>query len=89
MRKQCLVQKKDYRHLDKIIKEGTFIKKYVQCERKICVYWIFILCDGEYGYFDGYNLWYEIPVALAKLLDIEKYLRGEDFSIKNGNYIVK
>ena len=38
--------KKDYRHLDMIIREGTFIKKYVQCEQKICVYWIFILCDG-------------------------------------------
>lgn len=80
--------RRDYRHLDKIIKSGKFIRKFVNCDGNVCVYWIFILCDGEFGYFDGYKYHCEIPISLAKLLDIEKYLYEEEISVGNGNYFI-
>ena len=48
-------ESRDYRHLDKIIREGFFEKKYLQCGNKYSALWLFILCDGEFGYFDGYK----------------------------------
>ena len=78
----------NYKHLDEIIRSEAFIKKYVQCEQKICVYWIFILCDGEFGYFDGYTLHDNIPLAIAKLLDLEKDLKTKEFAIKDGCYVL-
>lgn len=82
-------EKNDYRHLDRIIRDEGFIKKYLQCGKKICACWIFIFCDGEFGYFDGYKYSYEIPVALAKLLDIETYLPTKELTVKNGSYVIK
>ena len=82
-------ERRDYRHLDQIIRDGLFMKKYLQCGKKLCACWIFNLCDGEFGYFDGYKYSYEIPVAIAKLLDIEKYLSAEYLTVKNENYVVK
>lgn len=78
----------DYKHLDEVIRSGCFIKKYILCERKKTVYWVFILCDGEFGYFDGYKYWNEIPISLAKLLDIEDLLSRKEFTVKNGSYVV-
>ena len=81
---------RDYRHLDKVIREGTFSKKYLQCGYKYSVWWIFIFCDGEFGYFDGYKYCKEIPVSIAKVLDVERYLTdNEDVYVQNGNYVVK
>ena len=79
--------KQDYTHLDEIIRAGMFIKKYVQCEKNIGVYWIFIFCDGEFGVFDGYKYTNEIPVSLAQLVNLEMNLET-DVIIKNGNYII-
>lgn len=79
---------RDYRHLDSIIRDGLFKRRYVQSGRKISGYWIFILCDGEFGYFDGYTLEHKIPVALAKLCDVEDILSRPDFIIKDGYYLV-
>ena len=76
----------DYRHLDGIIRNDGFIKKYVQCEGRICVYWIFILCEGEYGYFDGFKYSRSIPISIAKLLNIEQFLKRKEFQIKDGCY---
>lgn len=81
--------RRNYRHLDQIIRDGAFIKKYLQCGKKLCACWIFIFCAGEFGYFDGYKYSYEIPVALAKLLDIEADLHTKDITVKNGNYVIK
>ena len=75
--------KEDYRHIDGIIRDNEFIKKYIQCDRKVCTYWIFILCDGEFGYFDGYKLYHKIPIGLANLLDIKKHMS------KNGKLTYK
>lgn len=81
-------EERDYRHLDFIIRNNSFIKKYMECDNRVCSYWIFILCDGEFGYFDGYRYIEEIPVSLAKLLDIENYLKTSEFVNKNGNYFL-
>ena len=80
---------RDYRHLDKIIRAGLFKKKYLQCGNKYSACWIFIFCDGEFGYFDGYRYCNEIPVSIAKLLDVERDLSNdEDVHIQNGNYVI-
>lgn len=76
----------DYRHLDGIIRNDGFIKKYVRCEGRISVYWIFILCEGEYGYFDGFKYSRSIPISIAKLLDVEQFLKRKEFQIKDGCY---
>lgn len=81
---------RDYRHLDMIIRNGIFNKRYLQCGNKYSAFWFFIFCDGEFGYFDGYKYCKEIPVSIAKVLDVEKYLTDdEDVYIQNGNYVVK
>ena len=83
-------EQRDYRHLDMIIREGLFRKGYLHSGNKYCVLWIFIFCDGEFGYFDGYKYCNEIPVSIAKLLDVEKYLKDdEDVHVQNGNYVIK
>lgn len=81
--------KENYRHIDGIIRDNAFIRKYIQCDRKVCSYWIFILCDGEFGYFDGYKLYHKIPIGLANLLDIKKHMCGNDFIIRDGCYEVR
>ena len=82
-------ESRDYRHLDELIRRGYFTKKYLQCEKRIIACWIFILCDGEFGYFDGYDFHDEIPVALAKLVGEDISLSSGEITVKNGNYVMK
>lgn len=77
--------RKDYRHLNNIIKEEGFIRKYVSCDKHNIEFWIFVLCDGEVGYFDGYSFKDSFPQGLAELLDIEKYFGGS-FELVDGSW---
>ena len=74
--------KRDYSHLDNIIRSNRFIEKFIQHEHTVSACWIFILCDGEFVYFDGYHYYEYIPISLAKLVNIENDL--QDIVIKEG-----
>lgn len=76
---------KSYEHLQQIIMDGAFTKRYVTCDRRHMSFWIFILCDGEIGFFDGYNYHETFPQGLAKLLDIEQYFNNE-FKLEDGEW---
>lgn len=76
---------KNYKHLNQIIMDNAFIRKYVSCDKHQMEFWIFIMCDGEVGYFDGYSFNESFPQGLSKLLGIESYF-GNEFELVNGSW---
>jgi len=79
--------KRDFRHIDEIIREKAFLKAYLN---KYLSVWVFILCDGEYGVFDGYT-WYEyIPKSLAVFMgkDVLNMLQSNEFKEFDGRFFL-
>ena len=58
---------RDYRHLDKVIREGAFSKKYLQCGNKYSVWWIFISAMGNLG------ILMDINTARKSLYQLQRY----------------
>ncbi len=77
-----------FQHINGIIESDHFIKVYLNNRISI---WLFILCDGEYGLFDGYS-WYEyIPRAIAEYMGAEvlNLLNGSEFKEVDGKFYIK
>lgn len=80
--------KRNFRHINIIIGEDAFLKVYLNNNLSL---WVFILCDGEYGVFDGYT-WYEyIPRSLAEFMgeDILNMLLGNVFEEIDGKFYIR
>lgn len=63
--------------------EKAYLNKYLSV-------WVFILCDGEYGVFDGYT-WYEyISKSLAVFMgkDVLNMLQGNEFKEFDGRFFL-
>lgn len=57
--------KRNFQHINRIVDMNGFKKVYLNNSLSL---WVFVLCDGEYGFFDGYT-WYEyIPRSLAEVM---------------------
>lgn len=79
---------RDFRHINIIIGEDAFLKVYLNNSLSL---WVFILCDGEYGFFDGYT-WHEyIPRSLAEFMgeNILNVLLGKEFEEIDGKFYVR
>lgn len=80
--------KRDFPHINRIIGEKAFLKVYLNNSLSV---WVFILCDGEYGFFDGYA-WYEyIPKSLAVFMgkDVLCLLQSDEFEELGGRFILR
>lgn len=80
--------RRDFHHINFIVVDGAFEKAYLNNKLSM---WVFILCDGEFGIFDGYT-WYDfIPRALAECMDksIINLLEGNEFKEVGGKFYIK
>ncbi len=78
--------KRNFQHINEIINIERFIKVYLNNNLSL---WVFILCDGEYGFFDGYA-WYEyIPRSLAEFMGETGILEGSDFKEFDGRFFLR
>lgn len=84
--------KRDFRHINIIIEDDAFLKVYLNNNLSL---WVFIMCDGEYGYFDGYT-WYEyIPRSLAEYMEehmgekVFYTLQGNEFDEIDGKFYIR
>ena len=78
---------RDFRHINGIIENHMFMKVYLNNNLSL---WVFILCDGEYGFFDGYS-WYDyIPRSIAEFMGEKtlKLLQGGEFKECCGRFII-
>ena len=80
--------KRNFQHINRIVSEGAFLKVYLNNKLSL---WIFILCDGEYGFFDGYT-WYEyIPKSIVEYAgkDVLNILQDSEFEEISGRFLLK
>lgn len=80
--------KHDIQHINHIIVDDSFSKVYLNNKLSL---WVFILCDGAFGFFDGYT-WYDfIPRALAECMDrsMINMLECNEFKEVDGRFYIR
>ena len=79
---------RNFPHINTIVNEEAFIKIYLNNRLSL---WIFLCCDGEYGYFDGYT-WYEyIPRSIAEFMgkNTLNALNSKEYVEINGKFYLE